>query len=150
LVIPVQSGFLLTDGTGESLRFYPNETKEIIVGWRHSVELTPWEEVYHVVENKKLSLKSTTYKAYGAGTPDIEGKVELLENGYIYVTEIKRVMPFYSLFYIPESNYYIKINEKKYLLSDFAPDYKNVQIHYKSIQGYEWIYLKLIKGVMEL
>ena len=93
MIIPVQSGFLLEDGNGKTLRFYPNNTKEIIVGWRHSVELTPWEEAYRVIENEKLSLKSTTYKAYGAGTPDIEGKVELLENGSIHVTEIKRIMP---------------------------------------------------------
>ena len=81
--------------------------------------------------------------AYGAGTPDTEGKVELLPSGLIRVTGIERIVPSYSLMYIPISNYYVKINEEQYILGDFFPAYENVEISYNSLHLYDWIRLKL-------
>lgn len=144
LLIPVQSGFYLIDGD-EKLHFFPSKMKQIIIGWRHSVELTPWEETYNVLENGDLTLKSTKYKSYGAGTPDTEGVAKMLPDGYIHVTEVERTIPYYSLFYIPISNYYIKVSGQKHLLSNLVPDFRNIQIHYNTIRGYEWLYLKLAK-----
>ncbi|MCZ2257388.1 DUF1850 domain-containing protein [Sporosarcina sp. G11-34] len=141
-IIPVQSGFLLTINEKETVLFVPNKTKEMTVGWRHSVELTPWEETYQVIEKGNLSLESTIYMSYGAGTPDTEGVVELLPNGFMRVTGIERIIPSYSLMYIPISQYYVKINNKKYILSDFVPEYENVKIHYKVLRLHDWIYLK--------
>ena len=46
--------------------------------------------------------------SYGAGTPDTEGIVELLPNGFMRVTGIERIIPNYSLMYIPISHYYLK------------------------------------------
>lgn len=143
LVIPVQSGFLVTDGNGNPFLFHPDKTKEIGIGWRHSVELTPWKEIYQVKETGEFTLLSTSYKSYGAGTPDVEGKAEILSNGFIQVTGIERIIPYYSLFYIPISQYFIEIAGNEYALADFVPEYTNVQIHYKTVRLYEWIWLKL-------
>jgi hypothetical protein len=140
---PVQSGFLVTIGDRETVLYVSSTTKEVTVGWRHSVELTPWEETFRVEENGELSLESTTYMSYGAGTPDTEGIVELLPNGFMRVTGIERIIPRYSLMYIPISHYYVKINEEKYMLSDFVPAYENVEIHYKTLRLYDWIQLKI-------
>ena len=141
LFIPVQSGFLLTDGNGKPFYFIRDDTKQIIVGWRHSVELTPWKETYLVMDNGKFSLESTTYKSYGAGTPQSEGTTELLSDGTIQVTGVERILPYYSLFYIPISQYYVEVNGENYQLSDFVPDYQIVQIHYGSLLMYELINL---------
>ena len=143
--IPVQSGFLVTINENETVLYIPGKTKEMTVGWRHSVELTPWEETYRVIEKGNMSLKSTVYMSYGAGTPDTEGIVELLPNGSMRVTGIERIIPNYSLMYIPISHYYLKVNNEKYMLSDFVPDYENVKIYYKNLRLYHWVYLKLIK-----
>ena len=86
LLIPVQSGFLLTDVDGKAFYFFSDNSKKINVGWRHSVELTPWEETYQVLDNGLFSLESTSYKSYGAGTPDTEGTAEMLSNGFLRVT----------------------------------------------------------------
>ncbi|MEW9500252.1 DUF1850 domain-containing protein [Jeotgalibacillus marinus] len=145
LLIPVQSGFLLTEEGGRPLYFLPNDKKQISIGWRHSVELTPWEETYHVLNSGEFVLESTTFKSYGAGTPDMDGVVEVLSNGYIRLTEIERTIPYYSLFYLPISHYYIEVSGKKYSLSDFVPENQIVQIHYESLLLYEWIYLKFIE-----
>ena len=32
---------------------------------------------------------------------------------------------------------------EKYMLSDFVPDYENVEIHYKTLRLYKWVYLRL-------
>lgn len=145
MFIPAQSGFLIRTLHGNPIYFIPGETKDITIGWTHSVELTPWEENYRVMGNGELSLESTIYQAYGAGTPDIEGKVEILPNGYIQVTEIKREIPYYSLFYVANSGYFISHNETQYLLKDFVPDYESIHIRYEYLKVYEWIYLEFHK-----
>ena len=145
LLIPVQSGFLLTEEEGIPLYFLPNDKKQMSIGWRHSVELTPWEETYRVLDTGEFVLESTTFKSYGAGTPDMDGAVEILPNGYIRLSEIERTIPYYSLFYIPISQYYIEANGKKYPLSDFVPDYQIVEIHYESLLLYKWIYFTFIE-----
>lgn len=141
--IPVQSGFSLTINDNETVLFVPGKAKVMTVGWRHSVELTPWEETYRAIEGGNLSLESTIYMSYGAGTPDTEGKVELLPSGLMHVTGIERIVPNYSLLYIPISHYYVKINEERYMLEDYVPAYESVKISYKTLQLYDWIRLKL-------
>lgn len=128
---------------GETLRFIQSKDDCFIVGWRHSVEKTPWKETYRVRDGDVLELESTDYQSYGAGTPDAEGQVELLPDGYIRVTEIERTIPYYSLFYIPISRYYIKIDGKRYGLEEFVPAYEKVQIHYRSLRAYERIFSKI-------
>ncbi|MGY0691957.1 DUF1850 domain-containing protein [Virgibacillus sp. FSP13] len=142
-LIPVQSGFLLTNIEGAPLHFYPWGKTNVTIGWRHSVELTPWKETYAVTNSGELTFQSTTYKSYGAGTPDTSGKVEFLENGFVRVTGIKRTIPYYSLYYVPMSNYYLEHKDKRYPLSQVVPDYTKVQIHYETLSIYEWLRLKV-------
>lgn len=143
LVIPVQSGFLVTNTEGEPFRFFPWDTDQLTIGWRHSVELTPWQETYRVLDNDELSFESSTYQSYGAGTPDTEGDVEFLSNGFIRVTGIERTMPYFSLYYVPISNYYLENDSEKYPMSEFVPDDTKVQIHYKKLLVYQWLWLKI-------
>ncbi|UJL45551.1 DUF1850 domain-containing protein [Virgibacillus sp. NKC19-16] len=143
MVMPIQSGILLTDREGEPFYFLPWDSDEITIGWRHSVELTPWKETYRITDEGSLSFKSTLYQSYGAGTPDVEGEVDFLENGFIQVTDIERKIAYYSLYYVSISQYYLEENEKKYPLSQYVPENTNVQIHYEQLQTYEWLGLKL-------
>ncbi|HEX6593788.1 MAG TPA: DUF1850 domain-containing protein [Bacillota bacterium] len=142
-MFPVQSGFMLTNVDGDMYYFFPDDSRKITIGWRHSVELTLWKETYHVLPNGDLSLQSTIYESYGAGTPDIEGTVEVVSDEVVRVTGIQRVMPSYSLYYVPNSHYYIELNRKTYALSDYVPAHTAVQIHYKSIVLYEWLWFKV-------
>lgn len=145
MFIPVQSGFLITERDGNLIYFISSKTDDITIGWLHSVELAPWEENFRVMKNGGLTLESTIYQAYGAGTPDTEGIVEILPSGYLQVTGIEREIPYYSLFYVPNSNYYIRHNEKEHLLKDFVSNYENVHIRYGNIKIYEWIFLEFHK-----
>src|SRR5699024_4020562 len=145
LVIPVQSGLLVTDYEGQPYHFIPWDTDQVTIGWRHSVELTPWKETYHITDTNELSFESTMYKSYGAGTPDTDGDVEFLPNEFIQVTGIERNISCFSLYYVPISQYYLEMESEKYPLSEFVPDYTSVQIQFKTLRVYEWLRLKVFR-----
>ncbi|MFS0674004.1 DUF1850 domain-containing protein [Ornithinibacillus sp. 179-J 7C1 HS] len=143
-MVPVQSGVLLTDLEGKPYHFFQWEGNTITIGWRHSVELTPWQETYTINRDHSLSFFETLYQSYGAGTPDTEGEVEFLSNGYVRVTDIKRNILFYSLYYVPISNYFIADGTTSYPLKNYVPDYNHVQISYKSFTIFQWLRMKII------
>lgn len=142
LQLPITSGVLLTDDNDRPLQFIAWEGKNITLQWRHSVELTPWQETYHINENGSLSFQSTTYKSYGAGTPDTDGHVEFLNNGFVRVTGINRKMDYLSIFYVPISNYCLLDGSTKYPLIDFVPDDTKIRIYYKQLKLYQWLQMK--------
>lgn len=148
-VIPVQSGILLTNEKKDHIHFIPFDGNTLSIGWTHSVELTPWKETYDIHPDGSLSFSSTLYQSYGAGTPDTDGTVELLADGFIQVTGIERTIPYYSLYYIPISEYYLELDSKKYELSRLVPDYTNVQIHDKTFKLYEWLWWHVIEKPKE-
>lgn len=143
-LIPVQSGIILTNLEGKPYHFFSWQGDTVTVGWRHSVELTPWKETYAILDNDTLTLESTMYKSYGAGTPDTDGKVDILQNGFIRVTGIKREIPYYSLYYVPISEYYIEDGTTKYPLKNYVPDYNHVQIKYETVSIFEWLQFSLL------
>lgn len=138
LLSPVETGFDVSDGEGKRLLFIPGKD-EVTVGWRHSVEKTPWRETYRVGDGGVLKLAYTEYKMYGAGTPDREGKAELKSDGTIRVTEIERTIPYYSLFYVPISQYFIEVGETDYPLEQFVPAYEEVHVSFARVRLYEWL-----------
>ncbi|MBP1932244.1 hypothetical protein J2Z37_002245 [Ammoniphilus resinae] len=103
------------------MRFIPSESNQITIGWRHSVEHQPWQEIYQAIDGGQLVLVETRFKAYGAGVPDVDGHVDHIENGFLVVKGIERKIDHYSLFYTPGSQYYVETNGVKYPLKDFVP-----------------------------
>lgn len=144
LLLPIQSGFFLEDLNEEFIYFFPTTEKKLTVGWYHSVELTPWEETFKVTKDGKLAFESTVYKTYGAGTPDVEGNVEILDDGFVRVTGISRIISFYALFYMPNSHYYLRINNDMYELKDYVSDYTNVHISYRKLPLYKWLVINYL------
>lgn len=144
-IIPVESGIQLTNGEGTHIQFFPWDSNRLTVGWRHSVERTPWEETYQITKEGQLSFLSTLYQSYGAGTPDTEGDVEFLSDGYIRVTGIHRVIPSFSLYYVPVSEYYLRHNSYQYDLHDYVQPDTEVHISFRTLNLYEWLWLKLVQ-----
>src|SRR5699024_11696647 len=103
-IVPVQSGFVLTDQVGKRDYFFPDDSRQITIGWRHSVEQTPWKETYYVDKRGNLSLQSTIYQAYGAGRPDVEGIVAVIYNGLERVKGCERDNTYSIIFYMSFSN----------------------------------------------
>jgi hypothetical protein len=146
-MLPVYSGFSVTTSReNERLAFFSTNEPIVTVGWRHSVELEPWMETYQVTEEGTLIFLETRFKAYGAGVPSIDGKVVANENGFIVIQGIEREIDHYSLFYTPESNYYLLIDGQAYPLSDFIPADTGIYISYNKLTFSQWLYYELEKG----
>ena len=56
---------------------------EFIMKWIHSVELTPWEEIFRIDENNEMILDRTRFQQFGAGVPDYAGTKTEIIDGYI-------------------------------------------------------------------
>jgi hypothetical protein len=62
-VIQIQHG-----ETGSVLEEFPAETNdEVALSWVHSVEQTPWTDVFTITENCRLLLTETRFQSFGAG-----------------------------------------------------------------------------------
>ena len=56
---------------------------EFTVKWIHSVELTPWEEIFRIDNNYEIILDRTRFQQFGAGVPDEAGTKTEIKDGYI-------------------------------------------------------------------
>jgi hypothetical protein len=148
-VFPYQSGFLLTSvREGHPLTFFSTDGKTLTIGWRHSVELQPWMEIYEVNMDGKLSLIETRFKAYGAGVPAVDGKVVAHEDGFFVIKGIQRELEGYSLFYTPNSSYYLLLEGRKYPLKDYVPADTGVHISFRDLTFAELVYIKVRQEVV--
>ena len=65
---------------------------ELTIGWTHSVELLPWEEVFRIKDNQ-LYLDRTRFKTYGAGVPAETAGKSKMEDGWIVYYDLHQPMP---------------------------------------------------------
>ncbi len=63
---------------------------EFLVKWIHSVELTPWEEIFRVDEDYEMILDRTRFQQFGAGVPDYAGTKTEIKDGYIIFSGINQ------------------------------------------------------------
>jgi len=63
---------------------------EFTVKWIHSVELTPWEEIFRIDENNHIILDRTRFQQFGAGVPDSAGSKTEYKDGYIIFSGINK------------------------------------------------------------
>ncbi|MCK5763570.1 MAG: DUF1850 domain-containing protein [Clostridiales bacterium] len=63
---------------------------EFIVKWIHSVELTPWEEIFRIDDSYEIILDRTRFKQFGAGVPDEAGNKTEIKDGYIIFSGINQ------------------------------------------------------------
>ncbi|MDR3331543.1 MAG: DUF1850 domain-containing protein [Synergistaceae bacterium] len=100
LVVP--GSFCSSSGDDEALflRVYDWKTGAVYVeaptragaklffGWIHSLEKIPWNEYYHIREDRTLILDVITFPAFGAGIPENKGRVCYVKDGLIHMEEI--------------------------------------------------------------
>ncbi len=63
---------------------------EFIVKWIHSVELTPWEEIFRIDDSYEIILDRTRFKQFGAGVPDEAGNKTEIIDGYVIFSGINQ------------------------------------------------------------
>ena len=83
----------------------------IELAWVHSIEKTPWREVYRI-DGDELELTDVYLKSYGAGAPADIGGVTTLENGTIHISDIGTTIPELSWVHSHDTHHTLTINLK--------------------------------------
>lgn len=86
---------------------------KIEVSWIHSVELTPWIEVYEVSDQRgqmELKLIETRFQSFGAGTPDSLVGTLTIEDGYIVINDLEEYIERFQWIHSHDAQYELKLN----------------------------------------
>lgn len=126
---------VIENKTDNKIIEYPLKDKKFSLGYTHSVMKTEAEEFFIAEKDKKIKLVRTEYKSYGVGLPFLqeEGKM-VIENGK-FILEMNREFKDISMVISPIGKHYLKINEKKYMLSEILGE-KPVKILLKIDKKY--------------
>lgn len=99
------------------------EGQELTIGWRHSIELQPWEETFAAsLEDHRLVLVSTRFRSYGAGVPDESSGSFRLEDGYIEYGNLNRPYDYLPFIHADYGRYWLKMGDSRYDLPTLVPD----------------------------
>lgn len=83
--------------TGQVL--YENAVKkndQIEFHWMHSVENSPWEEIFTVENDGKLKLREMRFRTFGAGMPYFEEGEQKTENGFMIMSGMDKTFDSYD------------------------------------------------------
>jgi len=83
---------MVCDKTGLRYAFPGWEGTRFTLRWMHSVEKEDWEEWFEVTQNGAIELTGTRFKTFGAGVPAAAGKTTTLDDGWVVMTGIQRVV----------------------------------------------------------
>ena len=113
---------VIEDKTNKKNYEFLLKNKKFSLGYTHSVMKTEAEEIFITDNNEKIKLIRTEYKSYGVGLPFLpeEGKMKV-ENGK-FILDMEREFKNISMVISPIGKHYLKIDEKKYMLSEILGD----------------------------
>lgn len=96
---------------------YKLKKNEFAIGYKHSVEKTQAEELFKVDKLGNINLWETVYEDYGVGLPFLpeEGQLEVKDGKFIL--KMNRTFKEINMTISPIAEHYLKINNKKYMLS---------------------------------
>lgn len=119
LLFHLKGAYLLeiTDLTNKKTYSYELVDKSFSLGYTHSVMKTEAEEFF-IVEDRDMRLIKTEYSSYGVGLPFLpeEGSLELKDGKMILKTD--RKFKNINMVISPIAKHYLRVNGKKYRLSE--------------------------------
>lgn len=92
--------------------------------WIHSVELTPWEEIFEISDGK-IYLTETRFQSFGAGVPDAAGNHTETADGYVTYSGINQEMPILNYGISPIAKHELILGREareSYKLYELLPD----------------------------
>lgn len=97
---------------------YKLQEKNFSIGYKHSVMKTEAEEFFKIDSEGNIILWETIYKSYGVGLPFLPGEGELkIENGK-FILKMERKFKEINMTISPLAKHYLRVNNKKYMLSE--------------------------------
>ncbi len=94
--------------------------REFVLGYIHSVELTPAEEFFHLEDDNTLMLEKTVYKSFGVGLPFSQEKWDFVIEDGKFILDINRSFDSVKIRVSPIPKHWLEINGKKYELIDLV------------------------------
>ncbi|MBU8906590.1 DUF1850 domain-containing protein [Desertibacillus haloalkaliphilus] len=101
----------------------------ISVSWIHSVERTPWQETYKIVDNQQLELIETRFQSFGAGVPHESNGETTIEDGYTVMTGIDRVVEQFSWVHSHDADFQLFLNDENIIESYELPHHHQLEFH---------------------
>ncbi|MFT5702169.1 MAG: hypothetical protein ACI8ZB_005080 [Desulforhopalus sp.] len=108
-----------------------NATDVIRLSWIHSVELTPWEEYYHILSTGELLLAKTRFQSYGAGAPEYGGTFRK-EKDWMIHENINKVLPALQWIHSRAAKFQVDLNNNILLRTEDMPHHEPLKL---SIRG---------------
>lgn len=120
----------------------PNE--EFTVKWIHSVELTPWEEIFKIDDNYNMILDRTRFQQFGAGVPDSAGTDSYIIDGYIVFSGINRKIDLLPYGISSFAKHTFVFRDKEYKLFEIVPDGDRININTARVSFYKYLIMKYL------
>lgn len=137
--IPMFNMFTITEAESGTV-VYVNKLlnmREFYISFIHSVNRTPVNEYYKIINNQFVVYKTTFY-SYGAGMPDFEdlGQKPILKDGMVCIDNLNINMESFSVFVGTIANHSLNFNNKTYFLSQFVKPGKSVIFKIRKVSLY--------------
>lgn len=127
LFSPVQYVEVQNRETGETYFLQrAAEGDSVRLSWIHSVEHTPWVELYRI-SGGEMALEEARVKSFGAGVDQVAPEV-VTEDGWVKLRGTGRVFPALHFFYSKKAEYELSIGGRALGLEDRVPHHAAVAV----------------------
>ncbi|MDY8109163.1 DUF1850 domain-containing protein [Fulvimarina sp. 2208YS6-2-32] len=106
---------------GEIFRFPAEAGDMFTLGWVHSVEEEAWEETFRIGAAGAIEIHATRFKTYGAGVPSEGAETTRIEDGWVVMDGIDRIVDPLAVLATPQETYRLTWKDRVY---DLTPDGK--------------------------
>ncbi|WP_081792121.1 DUF1850 domain-containing protein [Caldalkalibacillus mannanilyticus] len=101
----------------------------IEVAWIHSVEKTPWSEIFEVTHEGQLQLIETRFQSFGAGVPHLALSEDMhTEDGYTVITGFSHILPHYRWIHSQQAEFSISINGERIMAPHDLPHHHPIEM----------------------
>ncbi len=137
LFIPVSRQFIVTDdSTGEVLFSTAVEPGDVFgMKYVHSVNKSPIEDVFEILDDNRIMLKKTVFRSFGAGVPYEleEGQVLDVMDDRIEISNINRRIDRYLLKIGTIAEHTLCINGLEIRMDSLAGPMRTVRLEVRSV-----------------
>lgn len=106
------------------------------LSWTHSIEHTPWVELYRV-SNGKMALEEARIKSFGAGVDQVAPEV-VTEDGWVKLRGTGRIFRALHFFYSKKVDYELRIGGRDIGLENRVPHHAAVAVGTKQDTRIMW------------
>ncbi|MGF1472097.1 MAG: DUF1850 domain-containing protein [Rubrobacteraceae bacterium] len=145
LLGPVRYVEVLDRDSGEKYFAQPVQEGDLVrLSWVHSIEHTPWVEMYRV-SNGQLALKESRIKSFGAGVDQVAPEVAH-RNGWVILRGTERIFPALHLIYSREAAYDLRIAGRTLDLQERIPHHAAIRVGVKQSSRALWWFERDTRG----